>query len=453
MHENERRKERELRKDTLTVLVWGIAVLVVLIVVFIYFRTRKTTIELDGYLTISFEGYDTRGTAKAVFDTDSFVTDYKDSLRYKGGQANTRAGSYENAAAALLGECVSGSLDKSDHLSNGDTVTWVWEIDEEKAEQDFNVKFQYSNKEQEVEGLPEAETFDPFDNIDVVFDGTVPFGTVTIQQRSSTGMYAGISYRSDKSDGLSNWETVTVYAEASDGGNLGDELLDGYGKLPSVTEKTYTVSGLIQYIEKISEIPENSMDAMKAQTMAHFRTATATLFKADLPLSAVSYMGSYLLTRKISSSDTDMQESSEGETDVGISEEMTADAGSWAGFFGQDEEWQGSLPHNLIYLVYKVHIDEDGWEEPVTYYYYTGFRDLYFDRDGSFQVDLEDYAAPDGFSFLGFNSGDVVSFTREGRTYTFVGYETLEELWQACGSSRLDDYDYDTTMTEGPVRS
>ena len=45
------------------------------------FLGRKTTINLNKYMTISYSGYETIGKASAAFDTEKFEADYKDKMQ------------------------------------------------------------------------------------------------------------------------------------------------------------------------------------------------------------------------------------------------------------------------------------------------------------------------------------------------------------------------------------
>ena len=62
--------------------VIGIAVgaVALVVVALILFATKKTTVNLNKYITVSFSGYDTLGRASYDFDTVAFRKDYKDKI-------------------------------------------------------------------------------------------------------------------------------------------------------------------------------------------------------------------------------------------------------------------------------------------------------------------------------------------------------------------------------------
>ena len=100
----------------------------------------KVPVELDNFVTISYDGYDTEGTAKAHFDKKAFVADYGEQVEDING---------------LIADCIDGSLSVDEGLSNGDTVVYQWDVDAETAESNYKAVLNYSDIVDTVSGLEE----------------------------------------------------------------------------------------------------------------------------------------------------------------------------------------------------------------------------------------------------------------------------------------------------------
>ena len=74
--------KEKIQKNRKGLLVAG-AVVVVALLVIVLFVTKKTTINLNDYVTIEFSGYDTLGKATYEFDEDAFCDDYEDKVKMK----------------------------------------------------------------------------------------------------------------------------------------------------------------------------------------------------------------------------------------------------------------------------------------------------------------------------------------------------------------------------------
>ena len=101
---------------------------------------QKVPVEMNKYVTISYDGQDTKGTAKAHFDKKGFVADYGNKV----GDIN-----------GLIADCIDGSLTVDEGLSNGDTVVYQWDVDAEAAESNYKAVLNYSDIVDTVSGLEE----------------------------------------------------------------------------------------------------------------------------------------------------------------------------------------------------------------------------------------------------------------------------------------------------------
>ena len=144
----------ENKKSPMNAKVIGgiLAAVVVFLAIVIVVCMHKPTINLNKYVTVDFEGYETLGRATATVDWNAIGEDYgkkikvnksalkKDMKKELGADySNTLFGDIiddylDESTVDLLSACVSGSLDRSNGLSNGDEVIYSWDCSDEEAE-------------------------------------------------------------------------------------------------------------------------------------------------------------------------------------------------------------------------------------------------------------------------------------------------------------------------------
>lgn len=126
-------------KKRITNFIWCMAVLAIAVLIACMARAnQKVPVELDNFVTITYDGYDTEGTAKAHFDKKAFVADYGEQVEDING---------------LIADCIDGNLSEDEGLSNGDTVVYKWDVDAETAESNYKVVLSYNDIEDTVSGL------------------------------------------------------------------------------------------------------------------------------------------------------------------------------------------------------------------------------------------------------------------------------------------------------------
>ena len=257
----------------------------VLIVVVILVSGRKTSINLNDYLSVGFDGYDTVGTAYADFDYEKFMNKYEEKLKWNNSYLKKLERSAENenftnsflaeilfeyttgTPAELLYEYVinAGLLDVRSNLSNGDTVTWEWSISEDsqkEMEKMLDCKLIFSDQEFKVQGLEKADTVDPFSILQVEYEGISPNGSAYLQSNAKDEFESMIQFETDKSNGLSNGDILTVSVNDDNA----DYLLSNYGKILSPLQKEYTVEGLDEYVGSWNELTDDFKAMLKADS-------------------------------------------------------------------------------------------------------------------------------------------------------------------------------------------
>ena len=150
--------QRLKRKRILWACVIGIIALLLIIA---GVNNKNTTIDMNDYVTVEFEGTDGEGTASAVFDVDAFTQDYGDQIRFIGSDDSREnleePDDGDSDGALFVANCINVEVDPAEDLSNGDTVTLSWDNDDDTASLYFHVAPDCEDQEFEVEGLDDAE--------------------------------------------------------------------------------------------------------------------------------------------------------------------------------------------------------------------------------------------------------------------------------------------------------
>ncbi len=376
----------------------------------------STTVDLNKYITIEAEGYDSMGTAECHFDYSAFKKDYEGKIKVnkKKTEEMAAAGMLNGMTAdeLLLSTCVSQTLDEENDLSNNDVVTLKWNCNDFMAEEYFNTKLEYSDISYTVSGLKELGSFDPFEYVDVSFSGTSPNGTMTIMTDDSRPEMDHISLTCDKKGGLKEGETVKVTASYSsyDGPYT---FAEKFGSLLGKTEETYTVNGLSRYITDISEIPDDLYGKMDTQLQDTFR-AHASKWSNPNALLELKPIGNYLLTIKD----------------------------------GMNDGWSSNT-NNYLYYLYQVTIEnEDDDPAPFVYYWYGYFTDIMLLPDGTCTVDLSNYTVSESSMGFGISMGDYLPIDD---SHYVAGFADLESFFNQQIVSKIEKYDYTDLIEENNI--
>lgn len=356
----------------------------------------KEKIDLNGYLDIDAEGYDTVGTASFSIDYEDIYEDYEE-IFDKGAKGEFEELMEEFGIELLLEEAISGELSETSGLSNGDEIEFEWDVNAQDIEENFKVKFIYENVTEKVKGLKEGTVFHPFDELEVTFTGTAPNGRVEIDENFSV---SGLRASADKEYGLKNGDVVTVTIQ----GRYGDDVYDtcfAKGMIPSETTKQYTVSGLPAYVEKLSEIPKSNMDEMDKQARDVVTAMVAGWVEKE-SLVKMDLLGSYLLSAKPGMNVSGNQ--------------------------------------NQLILVYQNSVKNKDGE--FAYYYYISYSDLLKNADGTLNCNMGNYTVPKSGGW--FTTG--TTFTHG--SYSYTGYETLEGLYDNLVKVYVAEYNYETDITD-----
>lgn len=369
---------------------WGIigACVALVLVLLIVIALHKPTVNLNDYLKVTYGGYDGGGVAYTEIDWNSMKEDFENKISYKRGMAQTGG----MTPIDIIMEYTNANIEgKNEKLSNGDKVSYTWKVDKDAIAKLIKCKIKYSDGSKKVSGLKEMEVFDPFKNLKVTFSGVEPNGEADIEYNGD--MLSEYDFTCDKTSGLKNGDKIKISLTEDAG-----YYVDQYNKAPSVLEKEYKVKNLGKYLSKIKEVDTDGMNSARAKAQKSI-SDMVDYWSEDVTLDKVSYAGDYLQVAKDSDDYT-------------------------KNYYG------------VIYQI-NAHIQPDGGQrKDVVSYYSMKFENVIVGGDGKCEIDLDEYDVPyDDFS-VEVTSGDLSS-----GSYSFDGYQTLEELKKNYVDEVADEFD------------
>lgn len=369
---------------------WGIigACVALVLVLLIVIALHKPTVNLNNYLKVTYGGYDGGGVAYTEIDWNSMKEDFENKISYKRGMAQTGG----MTPIDIIMEYTNANIEgKNEKLSNGDKVSYTWKVDKDAIAKLIKCKIKYSDGSKKVSGLKEMELFDPFKNLKVTFSGVEPNGEADIEYNGD--MLSEYDFTCDKTSGLKNGDKIKISLTEDAG-----YYVDQYNKAPSVLEKEYKVKNLGKYLSKIKEVDTDGMNSARAKAQKSI-SDMVDYWSEDVTLDKVSYAGDYLQVAKDSDDYT-------------------------KNYYG------------VIYQI-NAHIQPDGGQrKDVVSYYSMKFENVIVGGDGKCEIDLDEYDVPyDDFS-VEVTSGDLSS-----GSYSFDGYQTLEELKKNYVDEVADEFD------------
>ena len=369
---------------------WGIigACVALVLVLLIVIALHKPTVNLNDYLKVTYGGYDGGGVAYTEIDWNSMKEDFENKISYKRGMAQTGG----MTPIDIIMEYTNANIEgKNEKLSNGDKVSYTWKVDKDAIAKLIKCKIKYSDGSKKVSGLKEMELFDPFKNLKVTFSGVEPNGEADIECNGD--MLSEYDFTCDKTSGLKNGDKIKISLTEDAG-----YYVDQYNKAPSVLEKEYKVKNLGKYLSKIKEVDTDGMNSARAKAQKSI-SDMVDYWSEDVTLDKVSYAGDYLQVAKDSDDYT-------------------------KNYYG------------VIYQI-NAHIQPDGGQrKDVVSYYSMKFENVIVGGDGKCEIDLDEYDVPyDDFS-VEVTSGDLSS-----GSYSFDGYQTLEELKKNYVDEVADEFD------------
>ena len=383
------------------IIALAVALVVVVIGVFVFITTRPVEINLNEYIEVKFEGYDTVGQAEVKINESKLAKDFGEKIKYRGKEKDITTSS--GKVTALMDE-VSGKLDKESGLKNGDKVVYKWKIDEEELKKNFNVKLVADEEEFKVKNLKKADSFDPFEGLECTFDGISPNGRVNYStSKISNKYYINRNYyiQCEKTNKLANGDEITFYITQDNEEKFKNEFVKNFGGIPTAVKKTVKVEGLDSYVASFDEISKESLETLQKDGQDYIRQHSLSSY-SNCNLKSCDYVGAYYLTNK------------------------------------NENEWN----NNKCYVMFKVTIEKNS--QTGEYYYGVVFNNLVKHQDGKVEP-------KDGRHCSSAGGSVKFKFKDNGWEYThyFTGFESLEVAKKTIIDSHAVDYNATENMAKG----
>lgn len=406
----EMEKSEKQGKSNSAIIV-GVAVGLILLVLASFFALfpRKTKLDLDKYVTLSFEGYDGYGKAVVQFDKDAYLKDYKKKIKLKKSGNFLQDSLTQNyGAEELLYDfyidgrwVIEGASDGK--LKNGDKVKFAWKLNQEELEENFKLKLSSKGQELDVQGLKDVKLFDAFQNLDIKFTGISPDGSVEWKGTGDMDGSKGYYFTVEPSMDLKNGDKVKIKIESENP----EALIQKYGMAPKEMEKEITVEGLPSYVDKAEDVSESLLQDMQKELTDKIQSQIAN--QGD----QVSFVGAEYL-----------------------------------GYYFLNAKSKSAFEHNIIFPVMKVNVQinipDKSYSAQHSYYFTGSFENIMDEGNGKITVDLNDMSIP--YHYASIDTGVTAWFSTI--KFNFSGFEDLNSLRNQCVSQKLDKYTVEETVKD-----
>ena len=255
------------------------------------------------------------------------------------------------------------------------------DVNEEYA-QYIKCNLKFTDGTYTVGGLETTQTFDAFSGLTVNFEGTSPNGYVEFEYNGDK-LSSGDFYCEDAA-GLKNGDEIVVslyQQEAS-------YYVNNYGMIPESLNKTYTVSGLDEYVEDFSDISEDAVSELKSESEDIITAYAAQNFNDENSLKDLEYAGYVINTAKTP---------------------------------------EDAYTYNMLFIIYKGDVtNSEGEFSKTTVYYPVAFTNVVSSEGGD--VDYETGGEIYGYSYIG------------GTSYSTTGYTDPYTCYMNIATAYADDY-------------
>lgn len=219
-------------------IILAVCVLVGIITAVYFLFFSATTIDLEKYIKAEYEGYD--GYATATVELDSAIKDeFKDSSVYKKFKKKIEL------------EITSDNYD----LKNGDTIKVKVDISNSWLENN-RLKIKDKTISLKVSGVPEADTVDVFEDLEITVSGVSPNLSVSVNNNNPDEFIRTVYYTLSESYGLENGDTVTITA------NYSEYDTQEMGVIVAEDTMEYTIEDQPYYANKKDDITENVITSL-----------------------------------------------------------------------------------------------------------------------------------------------------------------------------------------------
>lgn len=287
-----RMNKKPLNKKML--IISALVTCIVLAIVFII-TNQPPKYNVEDYVVIEYSGFNGYGKSYIDFDRDRLVEDIEKGL-YKKEKSSLKDYLDDDwyANNRKIYEYVNGievELSKTENVRNGDTLTAEIKYDN-KLISDLKFRFSGEKIETVVEGLIDAVEINPFEDLVVTFSGRSPSGKMDLEYNGDSKFVREYDFYYDMPNGLKNGDEIIIYVDDSYENTLNN------GCVFTQTEKSYTVSGLDEYIQNYDDITTEFEEKLKTQTQDTIMAYNANSHDGKYSLGDLSYEGYILFVKK-----------------------------------------------------------------------------------------------------------------------------------------------------------
>lgn len=211
----------------------------------------RTKIDLENYISYSYEGIDGYASIEYALDTEGIKADFSEKISDK-----------KIDAFNILIDSLTIKASKENNLQNGDAVILNVAYLEEDSKS-AGVKFAGNDMEITIEGLREGEVLDLFADITVNVKGVAPLAEASIENTSTNEFVKGLTYTLDKTTEFAPGDVLTVSCDVDE--KAAEE--QGYVILEKV--KSYSTNGIEGYVQGVEKLDYDilSQVASEAKTV------------------------------------------------------------------------------------------------------------------------------------------------------------------------------------------
>jgi len=220
-----------------------ILLLALAIVIGYFFMNRKpkdVEVDLSNYINVTYTGDNASASPSASLDTTKLLNDYASQIQYiNKDRKNDQYGSAANQFVEELASATTFQFSKDSNLSNGEEITVVANVSDPSLADDYNVLFASTMKSVIVDGLNVEESIDPFNYIDINFQGEDPNISLTTSLTEDAPEYMSqLEIMPSKTSELKAGEEVNITINLNE-----EEIFNNYQVRLSPLDKTITVPG------------------------------------------------------------------------------------------------------------------------------------------------------------------------------------------------------------------
>lgn len=364
-------------------------------------KPAEVEIDLSDYIDVTYNGDDGAATPSASLDTSKLLADHGNDIAYVNkDRKNDQYSSPANQFVEELEKSTTFQFSKDNNISNGEEITVVANVDDSSIMDDYNVMFTNTIKSVIVEGIITQEYIDPFEYMEVNFDGESPNMSLSANFKEDAPEYLqDIEIVPSKTSDLSSGEEVNVSLNYDE-----KELFKTYGIKLNPTDKTFTAPG--QASEDDEESDKEDDNEAPADLEGGY-ISTIDNLDEDL-LGDLKYNAGKLIK----------------ETFGGRSFTEISDINYLGAITGSDPN---ADLKNRVMLVYEVKADEDyegRYTDQFTYYTFVEYQNVKDSKDDDGKFYTEGPITTDNEIFHKF-------FVEDDYTYyeiPYYGFAFLEEV-------------------------